>query len=68
MLRSGGEPKEAARLGNDALGMSRGAVIQPVLVRAREVGRALQRWKDIQEVSDLGSHLAEISRRPRTEG
>jgi transcriptional regulator with XRE-family HTH domain len=62
-----GEPEEAARLGNDALSLS-GAVVPSLLVRAREVSRALRRWEELQAVSDFGSHLTDISPRLGTEG
>lgn len=63
-----GEPEEAARLGNAALGMLGSSVVQPVLKRTREVRQSLQRWEGIPAVCDLGSHQAEVSRRPGTEG
>ena len=63
-----GEPEEAARLGSAALGTLGESVIQPVLRRTREVGRSLQRWESMPAVTELASHLAEVSRHPGWEG
>jgi transcriptional regulator with XRE-family HTH domain len=62
-----GEPEEAARIGNDALNLS-GAVVQPVLARAREISKTMQQWGELRAVSDFGARLADASSRLGTEG
>ena len=56
-----GDPEQAAALGADALDLVSGDVIQPVLGRAREIGRKLRPWEDAAAVRDLSGRLAEIT-------
>jgi hypothetical protein len=56
-----GDPEQAAALGAGALDLVRGDVIQPVLERAREIGRRLRPWEDATAVRDLSGRLAEIT-------
>lgn len=56
-----GDPEQAAALSGDALDLVRGDVIQPVLGRAREIGRKLRPWEETAAVRNLSGRLAEIA-------
>lgn len=62
-----GEIEEASRLAGSAIAAARGALVAPVVDRARRLRRDLQPWADTQPVLELDAQLRDVTARDSKE-